>query len=239
MKCLEEVIKYKLKFLPEGIDPLYDIETYTLERGTTYDVYKTKNVIFSNDLISLMEDKTPLFIYISSCDKYYREIEYGKFDILLLGFFTADGKCFRLGFSCACGDFDNDLDSNEHKIAILKASANENFSREGYCKHYTEPITVELWGCFSFSLTYEERLAIQRRLDERLVEEYDEDIEEELPINDSRTFKLDQCAICLEKEPKVLFCNCGLICICDECFVKKLDNCPVCKVKSTILRIIE
>ena len=131
MKSLEEVIKYKLNFLPEGIDPLYDIETYTLERGTTYVVYKTKNVIFSNDSISLMEDITPLFIYISSCDKYYREIEYGKFDILLLGVFTAGGKCFRLGFSCACGDFDNDLDSNEHKIAILKSQRKREFLERG------------------------------------------------------------------------------------------------------------
>ena len=243
MKSLEEVIKYKLNFLPEGIDPFYDIQTYTLEGGTAYVVYKTKNVIFSNDLISVIEDITPLFIYISSCDKYYREIEYGKFDILLLGVFTAGGKYPRLGFTYAYGDFDNDLDSDEDKIAILKASLNENFSREGYCEHYTEPITVELWGGFSFFLTYEERLAIQRRLDERLVEEeYDEDIdieEEELSINDSRTFKLDQCVICLEKEPKVLFCNCGHICICDECLVKKLDNCPVCKEINTILRVIE
>ena len=34
MKSLEEVIKYKLNFLPEGAEPFYDIQTYTAERGT-------------------------------------------------------------------------------------------------------------------------------------------------------------------------------------------------------------
>ena len=62
---------------------------------------------------------------------------------------------------------------------------------------------------------------------------------EELSINDSKTFKEDQCIICLEKEPKVLFCNCGHICICEKCLVRRYDNCPVCKKESTILRIIE
>ena len=51
MKSLEEVIKYKLNFLPIGIDPFYAIQTYTAERGTDpppsyYDIYRTKNTIF-------------------------------------------------------------------------------------------------------------------------------------------------------------------------------------------------
>ena len=71
--------------------------------------------------------------------------------------------------------------------------------------------------------------------------EYNVEPGEELSINDSRTFKLEQCVICLEKEPKVLFCNCGHICICGVCSVKKLNTCrcPVCKKENTILRIIE
>ena len=67
----------------------------------------------------------------------------------------------------------------------------------------------------------------------------DDNPKEEILINSFRTFKLEQCVICLEKEPKVLFCNCGHICICGECFVKKLNNCPVCKKENTILRTIE
>ena len=77
------------------------------------------------------------------------------------------------------------------------------------------------------------RQEAERQLEERRIKEA------EFLINGSRTFKLEQCVICLEKEPKVLFCNCGHFCICGECFVEKPNNCPVCKEKSTILRVIE
>ena len=62
---------------------------------------------------------------------------------------------------------------------------------------------------------------------------------EELSINDFKTFKLEQCVICLEKEPKVLFCNCGHICICEKCATHRYDNCPVCKKENAILRMIK
>ena len=70
-------------------------------------------------------------------------------------------------------------------------------------------------------------------------ESEEEDTREEFPINDFKTFKSDPCVICLEKEPKVLFCNCGHICICEKCVFNRFDNCPVCKKENTILRIIE
>ena len=54
-----------------------------------------------------------------------------------------------------------------------------------------------------------------------------------------KTFKSDQCVICLEEKPKVLFCNCGHICICKKCATHRYSNCPVCKKENTILRIIE
>ena len=249
MKSLEEVIKYKLNFLPAGIEPFYAIQTYTPERGA-YAIYKTKNAIFSNDSLSFLEDITPLFIYISSCDKYYREKGYGKFIDIAIALNMAGGYSFKLCSSHASGYNDDDLD--EHKIAILKACANVKFSRQGYCERYTKPFTVILYGGFNFFLTDEEKLALQRRLEERLAEERrieerlaeerrikERQAEAELLINDSKTFKLEQCVICLEKEPKILFCNCGHICICDKCFVNKFNTCPVCKEKSTILRMIE
>ena len=67
----------------------------------------------------------------------------------------------------------------------------------------------------------------------------DDEEKEELSINDFKTFKLEQCVICLEEEPKVLFCNCGHLCICEKCLVHRYDNCPVCKKENIILRIIE
>ena len=54
-----------------------------------------------------------------------------------------------------------------------------------------------------------------------------------------KILKSDQCAICLQEEPKVLFCDCGHLCICKKCLVCRFDNCPVCKERITLFRIIE
>ena len=69
--------------------------------------------------------------------------------------------------------------------------------------------------------------------------EVENDEESVPPKPIEKTFKSDQCVICLEEEPKVLFCNCGHICICEKCTPHRYDNCPVCKKENTILRIIE
>ena len=68
----------------------------------------------------------------------------------------------------------------------------------------------------------------------------DSDDEEEKIINSSQTFKSDECIICLNNPPHVLYCNCGHIPICKECDkIKTLSSCPVCKTSNTILRLIE
>ena len=85
----------------------------------------------------------------------------------------------------------------------------------------------------------EENLQIDREIQEASQSYSDDSEEEELSINDFKTFKLEQCVICLEEEPKVLFCNCGHLCICEKCLVRRFDNCPVCKKENMILRIIE
>ena len=262
MKFLEEVIKYKLDFLPIGIDPFYAIQTYTAERGpnpttTIYDIYETKEEIFSNDSFSFMEDITPLFIYISSCDKYYRENGHGEIYDIVINLFMVDGE-LMFGSSNAFGNLD------EHRISDFKEDQNSFFSSVGYCARYTKPFKILFEGFFSHFQTEEERLEAERRdseiqeevetsqsdSDDREIQEEvetsqsysddsDDEEKEELSINDFKTFKLEQRVICLEEEPKVLFCNCGHICICEKCASHRYNNCPVCKKENTILRIRE
>ena len=262
MKSLEEVIKYKLNFLPEGTEPFYDIQTYTAERGmnpppSVYRIYRTKNPIFSNDSYSFMEDITPLFIYISSCQKYYRENGHGKIDRIHIALITEDYELIDFGIS-----YSEDLVTSDqielHRMFRVKRARNNSFLRVGYCMRFTKPFRIVFDGWFNHFRTEEEEL--QREVEIREYEEayyrgggdyYDESEEEddtgearngrreEFPINDSKTFKEDQCVICLEEEPKVLFCNCGHLCICEKCLVRRFDNCPVCKKENTILRIIE
>ena len=60
---------------------------------------------------------------------------------------------------------------------------------------------------------------VKRRLDE-LAREYVTNEHKEIQnkrINLEKKFKLNECLICLNKPPNVLFCNCGHIAICVEC----------------------
>ena len=71
-------------------------------------------------------------------------------------------------------------------------------------------------------------------------EESEEESEEEPIINTEKSFKSDQCVICLTNPPNVLFCNCGHPCLCVECNeVKSLKICPVCKTEKAIKRTTE
>ena len=274
MKSLEEVIKYKLNFLPVEIEPFYAIQTYRARKGPNpppshYDIYRTKNTIFSNDSISFMEDITPLFIYISSCDKYYRENGHGK--ITTISIFLSIPSFNKLMFG-ESSIYDNRCDDlGEHRISDFKRKKNALFSSLGFCTRYMEPFKILIEGTFKHFRTEEERLELERQRrefeeasqsysgdsdDEEASQSYsgdsdgeeasqsysddsDDEEKEELSINDFKTFKSNQCVICLEKEPKVLFCNCGHICICEKCLVRRHDVCPVCKKETTILRIIE
>ena len=59
-------------------------------------------------------------------------------------------------------------------------------------------------------------------------------------INSIQTFKFDECVICLTKQPIILFCNCGHIPICTECYkLKSLSACPICKTENEIIRTLE
>ena len=68
-----------------------------------------------------------------------------------------------------------------------------------------------------------------------------EPIKEEVKIiNPSKIFKSEECIICLENKPIILFCNCGHLCYCTECYkLKSLSACPVCKTQNEIIRMLE
>ena len=68
-----------------------------------------------------------------------------------------------------------------------------------------------------------------------------EPINEEVKIiNPSKIFKSEECIICLTNQPIILFCNCGHIPICTECYkLKSLFACPICKTQNDIIRMLE
>ena len=58
-------------------------------------------------------------------------------------------------------------------------------------------------------------ILLARRLG--VIPDNEEENEEEQIINTDKSFKSDECVICLTKPPNVLFCNCGHLCLCEEC----------------------
>ena len=87
---------------------------------------------------------------------------------------------------------------------------------------------------------YFEALGELEQNNELLVSHIEPINEEEKIINPAKIFKSEECVICLFNPPKVLFCNCGHLCLCIECNeIKSLSVCPVCKTENTILRVIE
>ena len=60
-----------------------------------------------------------------------------------------------------------------------------------------------------------------------------------LPIKSIETFKTDECVICLENEPNILFCSCGHVGICEKCNKEyNSSTCLICRMHSDILRKI-
>ena len=78
-----------------------------------------------------------------------------------------------------------------------------------------------------FNVRVEFHIAVKNNLNKKL-------------INSIQTFKFDECVICLTNQPFILFCNCGHIPICTECYkLKSLSTCPICKTENEIIRTLE
>ena len=61
----------------------------------------------------------------------------------------------------------------------------------------------------------------------------------ETNINERETFKNEQCVVCLQKPPNVLFCNCEHLSVCSDCFPGLRENkCVVCKTENITIRIL-
>ena len=210
MKLLEETIKQKCNFLGNSVIPyeLYNLRHYSYP--TEVLLYLSNSNIESENIITLLEEMTPLIVYIFSC-------------IILHGMtmklnFPDSELIFEDRIDLSCYLFRSPIDAIKDNIEGIKST--------GHYTTFIEPFRLELI------------LSVDPGTNFVLSSSEDED--EKISINDLKTFKSNECVICLEKESNILFCNCGYICICNICIeVKKLSKCPICKTENTILRIIE
>ena len=120
------------------------------------------------------------------------------------------------------------------KIGIL---TEEEFVRAGeFCyrsdRNPFEPEMVGIkrnWNLFYY-LNQPLSIFIRTEFD-RFTAYNPDDVESVLPKPLEKAFKFDQCVICLDRKPNVLFIKCKHTCVCKEC--EKLHpstKCPYCRV---------
>ena len=223
MKTLEQVIKQKCKFIGNSRKPyeLYNFRPYSYPT-TDIRLFLTNMTIESDNIITLLEEMTPLLVYIFSCilhrsGREFREIHFKlKFPTTVLTF----GDYLTLGRY-----------NYTTPISIIRENIDE-LEASGHCTSFLSHFRVEI--------TLERSIEMVEHENE--LRYYPSDLKDEdgaITINEIKTYKTDECVICLERIPNVLFCLCGHICICEKCNeIKKLNSCPICKTENNILRII-
>ena len=116
-----------------------------------------------------------------------------------------------------------------------------NFLNQIQINDYTKginQINIKLLTSY-YNINHDQYLILRGDIEDE-EEEPEEYIQNETPIiKSSKSFKSNECVICLTNPPNVLFCNCGHLCLCSECERKKISNkCPICKIENTIIRIL-
>ena len=208
------------------------------------------NVKNSFDLIEYLK---PCFVYIAS-DNIKEKITDG-IDVrndsenfyFEMGLFLINGHCLSfmhepVGFNW-CNSFKEKLNVNQplNGDKMKKYIENECRNKNNTFSFNDKPIRFEFifkirrpYGYIMVLLN--EQVAIQHFRQEDLTYNNNNKI-----INAEKTFKENECVICLTNPPNILFCNCEHLCVCKECSKtgESLEKCPICKTENTILRIIE
>ena len=226
MKSLEQVIKQKCKFLGNSKKPyeLYNLRPYSYP-STDIRLFLTNMNIETDNLITLLEEMTPLLVYIFSCICHCSEGDYDFREMHIKLKFPNAVLTFEDCFNFSGSHYRTPISVIRDNIAELEAN--------GHCMSFLAPFRLEL--------TFEKIVVRIDDDDEPLDYPFDlEDEDDAITINEIKTYKSDECVICLENKNNVLFCNCGHIWVCEKCIeIKRLTKCPVCKTENTILRIIE
>ena len=218
-KILEDFYKERIKYNIDEINIVqYDPEINIYE-NMTHIYFKTvvsfeKNKFLIYDFFKHIK---PIIFYAYS---YTSQRKHIKDDFIL--------KQLPSYFS-----FVYEKDNNEYYIKDLKIILNTSydFDHEDYDFYFYAISNLEENGELIISHT----------------EPTFEDEEEEEPtpekpkiINLFKIFNSEECIICMDNKPNILFCNCGHLCECEGCYkIKTPSTCPVCKTDNEIIRTLE
>ena len=206
METLERVIKQKRKFLYNTEPDEYRRSQFDADFRSADLLYMTNTTIETANVMTLLEEMKPLFVYITSCVLYERlQLTWVGFYIKInfLNLYMGDTSDINFWKNI----YENPLGYIQERIDLYK--------RSEYYMSYQKPLRVEI-------------LFRRRIINNNIVHNYPSNLKNKnnaITINEIKTYKTDECVICLENKNNVLFCNCGHICVCKKCIeIKRLTK---------------
>ena len=207
---LEEFYKQRIKFNIRSIDVNQANPNISIYDFTTNIFFKTR-VTFTGDKFLMSEFYKHLKPIIFYAYSYTIQKKHIKDDFIL-----------KEDNTYAEGTVINYKTDNTHELYIK----NLEIVLTTYYDFYNEDYDFYFWALAELEQNNELILSSSH--------------EETKIINPSKIFKSEECIICLENQPIILFCNCGHVSICTECYkLKSLSACPICKTENEIIRTLE
>ena len=213
---LEQVIKQKCKFIGNTNPREYNLTHVLAEVHSEHLLHITNTIETANE-ITLLEELKPLFVYICSCILYEElHITWNRLHIKIQFYKTTLASQDDIAF-WENEFYENPIEAIEKKIRYVKS--------DDFYMGFISPFRLEIF--------FPRR---RRRIDIRNNVCAAKENLREYNIN---VYKEDVCVVCMENKVNILFCNCGHLVVCYECF-HKLENskCPKCRKENTIIRKI-
>ena len=219
-KILEEFYKERIRF---------NIDEMDIKQSGIVDIYEKKNYLFFRAIITFTENK------ILICDflKHTKAIIYYAYSCISQRKHVKDD--FILYKSPSLFYFLYESINNEHYISSLKIILPTYY--------YFYDVDYDFYIYALSELENNGELIISHR--NPTLEEDEEEEEEPTPekpniINLFKIFKSDECIVCMNDKPNILFCNCGHLCECEGCYkISTSSICPICKTDNEIIRMLE
>ena len=220
-KILEDFYKERIKYNIDEMDIIQSNPEINIYENRTYLYFKTF-ITFTEERILIcdfLKHTKPIIYYAYSYTKHRKHVK----------------DDFILNESCSLFYFLYESINNEHYISNLKIilPTYYDFSDMDYDFYFYAISNLEENGELIIS-------PIESTHEDTDTEDDETTPEKPKVINLFKIFKSDECIVCMNDKPNILFCNCGHLCECDKCYkIKTPSICPICKMDNEIIRMLE
>ena len=215
-------------------------ETFTERKSLLEEFYK-RRIQFNISNIEIVQADPDISVYSYMNDIHFETQIKFKEDMFLMGNLYSNLKPiiqYALSYTILRKFYNTDFTLTEDNTII-----NYNYK---YIDNelYVKDLEVILKTHYDFyNADYDLYFSVLAELEQNneLIVSHTEPIPEDTKvINLFKIFKSDECIICMTDKPNVLFCNCGHVSYCINCYkMKTLSTCPICKTDNEIIRMLE